>query len=282
MLELACLWKRAKEGDDREARDLLITHYLPLVRNIATGIIRKLRPGVELDDLISDGTFGLMRAVDAFDPGRGVKFETYATPVVRGSIFNGLRTLDWVPERTRGKARALQKAMDKITQLTGRSATEEELAEELKISAKEVYELITDLGCVYLLSLDQPLGLADDDDVTILDTVQSRGYSDPVVEAEFGEQRGELRRAIMNLQDREQVLIRKHYLEGVNFETIARMMGVSKQRISQMHTRAVRRLREYLGNQEYDYEIMHSFTMESDESEEDTPNIWDLRFPSAR
>jgi len=281
MLELARLWKQAKECHDREARDLLIGHYLPLVRNIASGIIRKLRPGVELDDLISDGTFGLMRAIDAFDPARGVKFETYATPVVRGSIFNGLRTLDWVPERTRGKARALQKAMDKITQLTGRSATEEELAEELKISAKEVYELITDLGCVYLLSLDQPLGLSDDDDVTILDTVQSKGHSDPVVEVEFVEQRNELRRAINNLQDREQILIRKHYLEGVNFETIARMMGVSKQRISQMHTRAVRRLREYLGNQEYDYEVMHSFTMEPEE-EEETPSFWDLRFPNAR
>lgn len=280
MLELARLWKQAKECQDRGARDLLIGHYLPLVRNIASGIIRKLRPGVEIDDLISDGTFGLMRAIDAFDPGRGVKFETYATPVVRGSIFNGLRTLDWVPERTRGKARALQKAMDKITQLTGRSATEEELAEELKISAKEVYELITDLGCVYLLSLDQPLGLSDDDDVTILDTVQSRGHSDPVVEVEFVEQRGELRRAINNLQEREQILIRKHYLEGVNFETIARMMGVSKQRISQMHTRAVRRLREHLGNVEMDYEVMHSFTM--DPEEEETPNIWDLRFPHAR
>jgi RNA polymerase sigma factor FliA len=266
-MDVAQLWRLAKQAGDRNARDLLVEHYLPLVRNIASGIIRKLRPGVELDDLISDGTFGLMRAVDAFDPARGVKFETYATPVVRGSIFNGLRTLDWVPERTRGKVRELQKAMDKITQATGRSATEQELAEELKMSAKEVYELINDLGCAYLLSLDQPIGL-DDDDVTIMDTVKDRGMADPVAEVEFVEQRATLREAINSLQERERILITKHYLEGVNFEAIARMMGVSKQRISQMHARAVRRLREQLGNQdiEIDPQAMMMFSMSEDDS----------------
>ncbi|MBM3463044.1 MAG: FliA/WhiG family RNA polymerase sigma factor [Armatimonadetes bacterium] len=272
-MDLAQLWRATKDHDDHEARDLLIEHYLPLVKNIASGVIRKLRQGVEVDDLVSDGTFGLMRAIDAFDPARGVKFETYATPVVRGSIYNGLRTLDWVPERTRGKARALQKAMDKITQLTGRTATEAELAEELKMSAKEVYELINDLGTVYLLSLDQPLGSSEDDDMAIIDTVQDRGH-DPCAEAEFSEARSTLREAINSLQEREQVLIRKHYLEGVNFETIARMMGVSKQRISQMHTRAVRRLREALGNVEIPYEAMHTFTMNEDE-EEETASIWE-------
>lgn len=265
-MELAELWRLAKQAGDPDARGLLVEHYLPLVESIAKGVIRKLRSGVELDDLVSDGTFGLMRAVDAFDPARGVKFETYATPVVRGSIYNGLRTLDWVPERTRGKVRELQKAMDKITQATGRNATEEELAEELKLSAKEVYELINDLGCTYLLSLDQPIGASVDEDVTLMDTVKDRGMADPVMEAEFVEQRASLRDAINSLQDREQVLIRKHYLEGVNFEAIARTMGVSKQRISQIHARAVRRLREAVGNLEISPAAMLTFTMEEQEA----------------
>ena len=265
-MEVAQLWRLAKQAGDSNARALLVEHYLPLVENIARGVIRKLRSGVELDDLISDGTFGLMRAVDAFDPARGVKFETYATPVVRGSIYNGLRTLDWVPERTRGKVRELQKAMDKITQATGRNATEAELAEELKLSAKEVYELINDLGCTYLLSLDQPIGAAVDEDVTLLDTVKDRGMADPVMEAEFVEQRASLREAINSLQDREQVLIRKHYLEGVSFESIARTMGISKQRISQIHARAVRRLREAIGNLEISPEAMLTFSMEEQEA----------------
>lgn len=266
-MDVAQLWRQAKQAGDGTARDLLVEHYLPLVESIAKGVIRKLRSGVELDDLISDGTFGLMRAVDAFDPARGVKFETYATPVVRGAIYNGLRTLDWVPERTRGKVRDLQKAMDKITQATGRNATEAELAEELKLSAKEVYELINDLGCSYLLSLDQPLGASVDEDVTLMDTVKDRGMGDPVAEAEFLEQRASLRDAINSLQDREQVLIRKHYLEGVHFEAIAREMGVSKQRISQIHARALRRLREAVGNLEISPEAMLTFSME----EEPTP-----------
>ena len=215
---------------------------MPLVRNLASNVLRKLRQGAELDDLVSDGTFGLLRALDAFDPERGFKFETYATQVIRGAIYNGLRTMDWVPERTRGKARALQKAMDKISQVTGRLATEDELASELKISAKEVYELINDLSCVFLLSLDQPIGAADDE-IAVLDTVADRGMADPSAEAEFSEQRSTLREAITALGDREQLLIRRHYLEGVPFETIARTLGVSKQRVSQMHARAIRRLR---------------------------------------
>jgi RNA polymerase sigma factor for flagellar operon FliA len=276
MADTAQLWTAVKEEGDRSSRDLLIELYQPLVRNIASGILRKLRPGVELEDLVMDGNFGLMRAIDAFDPARGVKFETYATPVVRGSIFNGLRSLDWVPERTRGKARQLQKAMDKISQTTGRPPTEQEIAEELKISAKEVYELINDLSCVYLLSLDQPLGFSDDDEVTIMDTVQDakKGFQ-PEAEVEFVEQRNVLRDAINRLDDREQVLIKKHYLQGVNFEAIAREMGVSKQRVSQMHTRAIRKLRDSIGNVEIDYEAIHSFTMDGEEDLTST-NEWSV------
>jgi len=135
-MDVAQLWRLAKDEQDGSARELLVERFLPLVESIARGVARKFRTGVELDDLISDGTFGLMRAIDAFDPARGVKFETYATPVVRGSIYNGLRTLDRVPERTRGKVRELQKAMDKITQATGRTATEAELAESVAILTK--------------------------------------------------------------------------------------------------------------------------------------------------
>lgn len=244
--DLAELWGKYKTEADLEAKDTLIESYLPLVRQIAVSIIRKLRPGVELDDLISDGVFGLMRAVEQFDPGRGVKFETYATPVVRGAIFNGLRALDWMPERTRGKARALQRAMEKFTVLYGRPGTEEELAEELKMSTAEVYELITDLGCVYLLSLDQPFPTSDDEDGSILDILADKEGTDPSMEIEFVEQREILRRAVDGLTEREQTLIRSHYFEGVSFDKIAQNMGVSKQRISQIHSRAVRRLREHL------------------------------------
>jgi RNA polymerase sigma factor FliA len=272
MPDVAQWWASLKEAHDEESRALLIEHYLPLVKNLASSVLRKLRQGAELDDLISDGTFGLMRAIDAFDPQRGVKFETYATQVVRGAIYNGLRSMDWVPERTRGKARALQKAMDKISQVTGRTATEAELAQELKMSAQEVYELINDLGCLFLLSLDQPLGFADDDEVSVLQTIADRGGADPSTEAEFAEQRKTLREAIMQLQEREHFLIRSHYIEGIPFESIARTLGVSKQRVSQMHARAVRRLREFIGHVEMSYEALSGFTMDD---EEPVASVWE-------
>jgi len=243
------LWEKYKRHTDLPAKEKLIESYLPLVRQIAVSIIRKLRPGVDLDDLVSDGSFGLMRAIEQFDPERGVKFETYATPVVRGAIYNGLRSLDWMPERTRGKARALQRAMEKFTVLYGRPGTEEELAEELKMSTSEVYELITDLGCVYLLSLDQPFPTGDDENASILDIIEDKEGTDPSIEIEFIEQREILRRVVDNLSERERMLVQMHYYEGVSFDKIAGMMGVSKQRISQIHSRAVRRLRETLAGE---------------------------------
>lgn len=262
MQETAALWERFQATRDKDVKDELVRAYFPLVRNIALSILRKLRQGAELDDLVSDGTFGLMRAIDAFDPARGVKFETYATPVIRGSIYNGMRALDWVPERTRTKARMLQKVMEKISMGLGRPPTELEIAEELKVSAQEVYDMINDLGAVYLLSLDQPLGGGEEDEASIMDMVSDRSSHDPSSEYEFAEQRNILRSAIDTLDAREQFLIKKHYFEGVSFESTAEMLGVSKQRVSQMHSRAVRRLRERLNGMEISPEAMLEFTVE--------------------
>lgn len=247
MEETSEFWKLYKEQGDEEAKNKLIEKYIPLVRQIAAMIIKKLRSGVDLEDLVGDGMFGLIRAVENFDLSRGFKFETYATPVIRGSIYNGLRSLDWVPERTRGKARAVQKGREQYYKVTGRYPTEEELAQELKMSADEVYDLVADLSCLYILSLDQPIMAMEGDNVSIMSTVENNLIHDPLMEVEFAEEREFLEKAIDNLNDREQYIVKKHYFEGFTFESISRDLGVSKQRISQMHARAVRRLRECLG-----------------------------------
>lgn len=256
------LWKSYKEQDDEAAKNQLIEMYLPLVRQIAVMIIKKLRAGVDLEDLISDGTFGLMRAVENFDLSRGFKFETYATPVIRGSIYNGLRSLDWVPERTRGKARAIEREREQYYVTKGRFPTEEELAEELKMSAGEVYDLIVDLGCLYILSLDQPIAAIEGDSPSIMSTVENQMINDPLTEMEFLEERNYLREAIENLNDREKLIITKHYFQGVTFESISHDLGVSKQRISQMHARAVRRLKEYLGQMTISNEAIKDFVID--------------------
>ncbi|MBI3926732.1 MAG: FliA/WhiG family RNA polymerase sigma factor [Armatimonadetes bacterium] len=262
MDDIAAVWLGYKETGNPELQEELVKHYLPLVRNLALGILRKLRQGTELDELIADGMFGLVRAIEGFDLSRGFKFQTYATPVIRGAIYNGLRRMDWLPERTRGKARALQKAVDKLQQITGRQPTEADIAEELKMTTEEVYDLIANLGCIYLLSLDQPIG-TDEGDATMMDLVEDRGtIGDPVTEVEFEEERRCLREAIESLNEREQIIIIRHYFEGWTFEAVSQELQVSKQRISQMHARAVKKLRQNMGEDYVSPEAMQSFLIE--------------------
>jgi RNA polymerase sigma factor for flagellar operon FliA len=246
-------WRKLRESNNPKLRSALTRHYQSLVRNLALGVLRKLRSGSELEDLISHGNFGLARAIDGFDPSRGFKFETYATPIVRGAMNNGLRQMDWLPERGRSKTSDVKAATRKLQQATGRDPSTSELAEELAITADEVHEMIASLGCVYLLSLEQPLGVEDDSEITMMDLVD--GFPDePAQEVELSEYRQKLRRAIEQLNDeRYKFLLTQHYFQGVTLEDIARELGVSRQRVRQMHTFAIRRLRNPKGNDGPDF-----------------------------
>jgi RNA polymerase sigma factor for flagellar operon FliA len=259
---LDLLWKSYKETESADAQEQLVAHYLPLVRTLAVGISRKLAAGADLEELTADGSVGLLRAVEAFDPSRGFKFETYAIPVIRGSIFNGVRRLDWVPERTRTKARALQHAMERLQSESGQEPTREDLAAELKISTDEVYDLISSLSTAYLLSLDQPIGHAEEGDSSYGDYVEDQSTT-PLMEVEFAEERQQLRDAIGKLDEREQMIVTLHYFEGVTFDAISRELGVSKQRVSQLHSRAVKTLRQFLGDEPISSEAVQSFSYEA-------------------
>lgn len=258
--ELDSLWHSYKASKDRAVQERLAEHYLPLVRSLAMSLSRKVGQSVEVDDMVADGSIGLLRAIETFDISRGFKFQTYATTVVRGAILNGMRRMDWVPERVRAKNRQLQQAIDRHTAVMGEQPSEEELAEELKISTEEVYDLIANLGTTYLLSLEQPLG-TDDGDASLGDMVDDE-EGIPEIELEYAEEREALKRAIDQLDEREQLIVTAHYFEGVTFEAISRQLGVSKQRISQMHSRAMRRLREFVGDEEISPESMQGFTFE--------------------
>ncbi len=212
---------------------------------LSSKIVKNLKQ-VDFDDLVGDGVMGLMKAAEQFDPERGVKFETYATPVIRGAILNGLRSMDWMPERKRTKTRDLRKAMEEFHVAHGREGTKEELASELQISAQEVYELIADLGTQYLLSLDQPASLDPNEERSLIDTIEDKNVKEPVREFEFEEERELLKNAIDTLPERENTLITLYYFEGKNFEEIASEMSISKQRVSQLHVRIIRKLRDAL------------------------------------
>jgi RNA polymerase sigma factor for flagellar operon FliA len=260
MSEIADLWREYKASGDPLLQEELVVHYQGLVYKLAHKVARKLKQGTEVEELISDGMLGLVKAIDAFEPSRGFQFSTYATPVIRGSIYNGLRRLDWLPERTRAKARNFQKAVDKLSAIQGRKPTEEDIAKELEISAKEVYELIANLSSMYLLSLDQPVG-DEDSDASMGDLVEDSRFVSPECEFEYAEERSALRKGLAALDDRERDLLEMHYFQGITFEAISREMGVSKQRVSQLHLRAVRHLREKLGSTEVSIEAMHDYTL---------------------
>lgn len=247
MEELSLIWERYKKNGDESAREALVKNYIPLVERITRDILKKLPPTADFDDLASDGTIGLLKALKYFELERGLKFETYATPVIRGSIFNGLRSLDWVPERIRGKTRALQKAMDRLYAISGKSPTEEQLAAELKISAEDVYEVIASLSTVYLLSLEQPVILkGDQKEVTLQDTIEDTKNIGLLEGIEFAEERQTLKKAINYLDERDRILVQRYYFEGISFEKIAVELNVTKQRISQVHSRAIKRLRNLI------------------------------------
>jgi RNA polymerase sigma factor for flagellar operon FliA len=259
MSDIAEVWREYKETGDPYLQEELVIKYQGLVYKLAHKIVRKLKQGTEVEDLISDGMVGLVKAIDAFEPERGFKFSTYATPVVRGSILNGLRRLDWLPERTRTKARHYQKAVAELEQL-GRKPTEEDIAEHMEISAKEVYGIIADLSSMYMLSLDTPLG-TDDSDASMGDLVEDTGFVSPDDEYVFEEERDALRNSIEKLDEREKDIIKSHYFGGETFESISQRLDVSKQRISQLHLRAVRKMRGLLGDVEVSPDAMKGFTL---------------------
>ena len=260
MSDVADVWREYKETGDPYLQEELVLHYQGLVFKLAHKIVRSLRKGTEVEDLISDGMVGLVKAIDAFDLERGFKFSTYATPVIRGSILNGLRRLDWLPERTRTKARHFQRAVEKLEKVSGRKPTEADIAKELEISAKEVYDIIADMSSMYLLSLDTPLG-TEDSDASMGDLVEDTGFVAPDAEYEFEEERDALRESIENLDDRERDIVESHYFEGETFESISQRIGVSKQRVSQLHLRAVRKMRKNLGDMEVSPDAIRTFTM---------------------
>jgi len=245
------LWECYKNTDDRKAREKLLEYYLPLVKQIAHSVIKKLWSGIEMDDLVSDGTFGVMRAIEQFDPSRGIKFETYATPVIRGAIYNGLRDLDWMPERTRARVRSLQSAMEKFMMEHGRPGTEEELARELKTTSREVSDLFFDLFCMYVPSLDQPMGDTEEEGFSFLDVLEDKQGSDPAHEMEAAESTKAIKDAVSQLDGDEKTLIKLHYYQGISFEKCAQEMHISQHKVEQIHRRVTFKLKDWLSKRDF-------------------------------
>jgi len=246
--ELARLWEEFKQnevsGARAGARERLILHYAPLVKYVASRVATGLPASVDQADLVSYGMFGLIDALEKFDPGRGNKFETYAIPRIKGAIIDELRAMDWVPRSVRFKAREIEKAYSDLESLHKRGPTEKEVAARLGVTLRELHEVINQISFVQVLQLDEILSVGSDrgEQVSLLDTLADRG-TDPTMALEGEETRGLLAAAINSLSEREKIVVTLYYFEGLTLAEIGDILGVTESRVCQIHTKAVGQLR---------------------------------------
>lgn len=243
------LWRDYKERGSREARDKLMLEFVPLVKYVAGRLAIGLPAHVELDDLVSYGIFGLIEAIERYDPFRGVKFETYAIARIKGAILDGLRAWDWVPPSLRRKGRELERVFGTLEQKLGRAASDEEVAEAMGIDVEELGKLIQSLGQANVLSLDDlwQSSAKVDQGAIGYELVGDSQAPEPSVVVEFEEKKQILADAIARLPEKERLVINLYYYEGLTVKEIAYTLGVSASRVSQLHSKAILRLRGRLG-----------------------------------
>jgi len=238
------LWRSYKLLKDRGARDALITHYVPLVKYVAGRVAVNLPRNVDEGDLVGFGSLGLLDAIERFDPKRGVKFETYAIARIRGAMIDGLRSADWVPVSVRHRSKTIEDVVRNLENRLGRSATDAEIAQELGISLEEYNQRILDLASSSVLSLED-LWQNPEEGESVTKTLEVRDDKtpDPLDQAEWTLKKEALAEAIGKLPERERLVITLYYYEGLTVKEIAHIMKVSPSRISQLHTKAVIRLK---------------------------------------
>ncbi len=245
--ELSRLWTGWKESASPDMREKLILHYAPLVKYVASRVATGLPASVEQADLVSYGMFGLIDALGKFEPGRGNKFETYAIPRIKGAIIDELRAMDWVPRSVRFKAREIDKAHTDLESMLKRAPSEQEMAERLGITKRELHNVISQISFVSVLALDEMVNVGSDrgEQVSLLETLADRGI-DPTSNVDAQETRGLLAAAINSLSEREKIVVTLYYFEGLTLAEIGEILGVTESRVCQIHTKAVGGLRGQL------------------------------------
>jgi RNA polymerase sigma factor for flagellar operon FliA len=242
---VAELWREFKSKDSQQARERLILNYSPLVKFVAGRVGSSLPPSVDHNDLVSYGFLGLIEAIERFDLGRDVKFETYAIPRIRGSMLDELRALDWVPRSVRARGRELDRVMSQLRSDLLRDPTEEELAAALGCDVDDVRERLESTVAMSIVALEDLLTVSGDDGdrVSLLDTLPDLDVEQPGAAIEADEVRAALRQAIEGLGERDKKVVVLYYLEGFTLARIGDILGVTESRVSQIHSKAVIALR---------------------------------------
>jgi RNA polymerase sigma factor for flagellar operon FliA len=243
------LWRKFKKNRDPAIRDAFVRQYAPLVKYVAGKIAVSMPHNVEFDDLVGFGVFGLFDAINKFDPDKHVKFKTYAVTRIRGAIFDELRSIDWVPRSVRQKSREVEDTMRRLESSLGRTATDEELAGAMGVSVKDLGKTLLKISSTSLLSLNDIWYTGEDNDkVSIGDSIESPRSMNPEAIVEKEEIRQVIIRTINELPEKEKKVLVLYYYEDLTLKEIGKVLEVTESRVSQLHTKAIMRLRSKLTN----------------------------------
>ena len=243
------IWAEYKKTRSVELRNIIVSKYAPLAKYVAGRLSIGMPPSVEFGDLVNCGIVGLLDAVEKFEPDKNVKFKTYAITRIRGAIYDELRTLDWVPRSIRQKARDIEEAVRITEEKLGRSATDEEVAACLRISTEEYRDDVYKVSCTSVLSLnDLWSNNKGDDKVSLMDTLEAPSSVNPDVIVEKEEVRRIIAESIKELPEKEQKVLVLYYYEKLTLKEIGKVLDVTESRVSQLHSKAIIRLRARLTN----------------------------------
>jgi RNA polymerase sigma factor for flagellar operon FliA len=241
------LWKQYGESKDPAVREQLILEYADLIKFVAGRLSIYFGGNVEYDDLIGYGVFGLIDAIEKFDPNKKVKFETYASLRIRGAIIDSIREQDWAPRSLRKKSKDLEKSISELENRLGRAASDQEVAEHMGVSLDELNKIVQDANMSQMVSLDDYL---EQNHETGLDLSDSSSVDmQPERRMEGVEIREIMADAIEKLPEKEKLVVSLYYYEELTLKEISAIMKVSESRISQLHTKAILRMRGRLERQ---------------------------------
>jgi RNA polymerase sigma factor FliA len=229
-----------------DAREQMIEKYIPYVKYIASRLVMGKPPGVEFEDLVGYGIIGLIGAVERFDPSKGIKFETFASLKIKGAIIDEFRKLSWMPKSAYSKLTTLNKVREQLEYKLSREPSYKELAEYMETTVEAIHEIETYVNYISVASLDSITSSSEDKDVEFKSVVQDQSIPQPEDVLEENERLEYLKRAIDMLGDKDKIILNLYYYEKLTLKSIGEVMGVSESRVSQLHSRAIIRLRDNL------------------------------------